>query len=58
MPEGMYLRTTSDVQLDPLGVDTIEKFLEILGLTPTGVGVGTSAKLIGRAVTGRQSTHT
>ena len=27
MPEGMYLRTTSDVQLDPLGVDTIEKFL-------------------------------
>ena len=37
MPEGMYLRTGSDVQLDPLGVHTIEKFLQIQGLMPTDV---------------------
>ncbi len=37
MPEGMYLRTASDVHLDPLRVHTIEKFLEIQGLTPADV---------------------
>ena len=33
----MYLRTGSDVQLDPLRVHTIEKFLEVQGLTPPSV---------------------
>jgi cation diffusion facilitator CzcD-associated flavoprotein CzcO len=37
MPKGMYLRTASDWHLDPLGVHTIEKFLEIQGLTPADV---------------------
>ena len=33
MPKGMYLRSASDWHLDPLGLHTIEKFLEIQGLT-------------------------
>jgi cation diffusion facilitator CzcD-associated flavoprotein CzcO len=37
MPPGMYLRTDSDVQLDPLRVHTIEKFLALQGLTPVDV---------------------
>src|SRR5215831_16474824 len=37
MPAGMYLRTRSDVHIDPLGIHTIEKFLEIHGLSPTDV---------------------
>src|SRR5215472_13334784 len=37
MPAGMYLRTRSDVHIDPLGIHTIEKFLEIQGLSPTDV---------------------
>lgn len=37
MPEGMYLRSACDWHLDPLNVDTIEKFLETKGLTPTDV---------------------
>lgn len=37
MPQGMYLRSACDWHLDPLNVDTIEKFLETKGLTPTDV---------------------
>jgi len=37
MPEGMYLRTGSDVQLDPLRIHTIEKLLEVQGRTPADV---------------------
>jgi FAD-dependent urate hydroxylase len=37
MPAGMYLRTGGDVQIDPLGIRTIEKFLETHGLSPTDV---------------------
>jgi FAD-dependent urate hydroxylase len=37
MPAGMYLRTGGDVQIDPLGIHTIEKFLETHGLSPTDV---------------------
>ncbi len=37
MPEGMYLRSASDWSLDPVGVHTIEKFLETQGLTPADV---------------------
>jgi len=37
MPEGMYLRSASDWPLDPVGVHTIEKFLETQGLTPADV---------------------
>ena len=33
MPNGMYLRSACDWHLDPLNVDTIEKFLETLGRT-------------------------
>ena len=37
MPAGMYLRTGSEVQLDPLQEHTIEKFLEARGVTPVDV---------------------
>ena len=37
MPKGMYLRSGSDWHLDPLGLHTIEKFLEIQGLTARDV---------------------
>jgi FAD-dependent urate hydroxylase len=37
MPQGMYLRSACDWHLDPLGVHTIEKFLETQGLTPADV---------------------
>ena len=37
MPEGMYLRTGSDVQLDPLRIHTVEKLLEVQGRTPADV---------------------
>ena len=33
MPKGMYLRSKCDWHLDPLGSDTIERFLASQGLT-------------------------
>jgi lysine/ornithine N-monooxygenase len=37
MPKGMYLRSACDWHLDPLNVDTIEKFLRMKGLSPKDV---------------------
>jgi thioredoxin reductase len=37
MPDGMYLRSTSDWHLDPLNVDTIEAYAATQGLTTTDV---------------------
>ena len=37
MPEGMYLRSGCDWHLDPLEVDTIERFLQTQGLAPADV---------------------
>jgi FAD-dependent urate hydroxylase len=37
MPKGMYLRSACDWHLDPLNVDTIEKFLETKGLSTKDV---------------------
>ena len=37
MPKGMYLRSACDWHLDPLNVDTIERFLELQGKTPKDV---------------------
>jgi cation diffusion facilitator CzcD-associated flavoprotein CzcO len=37
MPKGMYLRSACDWHLDPVGVHTIEKFLESQGKTPGDV---------------------
>src|SRR5215471_6721963 len=37
MPREMYLRSTIDWHFDPLGVHTIEKFLETQGLKPADV---------------------
>ena len=37
MPEDMYLRSACDWHLDPLDVDTIERFLQTQGLTPADV---------------------
>jgi cation diffusion facilitator CzcD-associated flavoprotein CzcO len=37
MPEQMYLRSACDWHLDPLNVDTIERFLQTQGLTPAEV---------------------
>jgi FAD-dependent urate hydroxylase len=37
MPEGMYLRSACDWHLDAAGVDTIEAYLDTLGLTPDDV---------------------
>ena len=37
MPEGMYLRSASDWPLDPMGIHTIERFLELRRLTPVDV---------------------
>jgi cation diffusion facilitator CzcD-associated flavoprotein CzcO len=37
MPKGMYLRSACDWHLDPLGIDTIESFLETQALTPAQV---------------------
>jgi thioredoxin reductase len=37
MPEGMYLRSACDWHLDPLEEDTIERFLQTQGLTPSDV---------------------
>ena len=37
MPKGMYLRSACDWHLDPLNVDTIEKFLRTKGLSTTDV---------------------
>jgi FAD-dependent urate hydroxylase len=37
MPKGMYLRSAYDWHLDPLNVDTIEKFLETKGLSTKDV---------------------
>jgi FAD-dependent urate hydroxylase len=37
MPRGMYLRSTSDWHFDPLGIYTIEKFLETQSLKPADV---------------------
>ena len=37
MPEGMLLRSACDWHLDPMDVDTIERFLQTQGLTPADV---------------------
>ena len=37
MPKGMYLRSACDWHLDPLNVDTIERFVEQQGKTPKDV---------------------
>ena len=37
MPRGMYLRSTTDWHLDPVGIYTIEKFLETQGQKPADV---------------------
>src|SRR6516165_7631506 len=37
MPKGMYLRSACDWHVDPLNVDTIEKFLRTKGLSTTDV---------------------
>jgi cation diffusion facilitator CzcD-associated flavoprotein CzcO len=37
MPRGMYLRSACDWHLDPGGVSTIERFLELRGQTPADV---------------------
>jgi FAD-dependent urate hydroxylase len=37
MPAGMYLRSACDWHLDAAGVDTIDAYLETLGLTPDDV---------------------
>ena len=37
MPEGMYLRSDCSWHLDPLGVETIERFLQTQGRTPADV---------------------
>jgi thioredoxin reductase len=37
MPEQMYLRSACDWHLDPINVDTIERFLQTQGLTPAEV---------------------
>ena len=37
MPKGMHLRSACDWHLDPMDVDTIEKFLETKGLRPRDV---------------------
>lgn len=37
MPEGMHLRSASDWPLDPLGLHTIDKFLEVTGRTRSDV---------------------
>src|SRR5690242_5154556 len=37
MPKGLYLRSACDWHLDPLGRDTIERFLASQGLTPDQV---------------------
>jgi cation diffusion facilitator CzcD-associated flavoprotein CzcO len=37
MPKGMYLRSACDWHLDPLNVDTIERFVELQGKTPKDV---------------------
>lgn len=37
MPDGMYLRSACDWHLDPLDVDTMERFLETQALTPADV---------------------
>ena len=37
MPEGMYLRSACDWHLDPLNIDTIERFVELQGKTPKDV---------------------
>ena len=37
MPQGMYLRSACDWHLDPLNVDTIERFVELQGKTTKDV---------------------
>jgi Predicted flavoprotein involved in K+ transport len=37
MPKGMYLRSACDWHLDPLNVDTLEKFVRTKGLSPKDV---------------------
>src|SRR5687768_9585755 len=37
MPQGMFLRSACDWHLDPSNVDTIEAYVQSLGLTPKDV---------------------